>query len=137
MLHLIINVAGNFDTVHSTTVMASTSPSNGPLITQGITVSANEAYDVQVEVMLTDLNSASEYADISINGNNVGRCNPSSGQGSCDWYNCTISPSQVTPTTTTLTIQLQYSSAVNDFAVCSSDGQTGHAVARVTLRTGN
>ena len=117
--------------------MASTSPSNGPLITQGITVSANETYDVQVEVMLTDLDSSSEYADISINGNNVGRCNPSFGQSSCAWYNCTISPSQVTPTTTTLTIQLQYSSAVNAIGVCSSDGQTGHAVARVTLRTGN
>ena len=130
-LNVIVDLAGS-----ATTVMSSTFPSNGPLISQDITVTANQFYNVQLEVMLTDLDSSSEYADISINGINVGRCNPSSGQGSCNWYTCTLSPSQVSSTNTILTIQLQYSSAVNDFAVCTFEGHTGHAVARVTLTAG-
>ena len=133
ILYSFVNVVN----VHSTTVMASTSPSNGPLIMQDIAVSPNQIYGVQVEVMLTDLNSASEYADISINGVNVGQCNPNYGQSSCAWYTCTISPSQASSTNTMLSIQLQYSSAVGNFAICTSNGQTGHAVARVTLTTGN
>ena len=117
--------------------MSSTSPSSGPLILQNVTTEASTWYDMHVEIMLTDLNSASEYTDISINGVNVGQCNPSSCQGCCTWYNCTISPSRFYSASTFLTVQLQYSYAVNDFAVCSYNGYTGHAVARVTLTAGN
>ena len=113
--------------------MSSTSPSNGPLIMQDITVTPNQLYNVHVEVMLTDLDHSSEYANISIAGNLVGMCNPNYGQGSCNWYSCEISPSQAFSSNTVLSVQLQYSQAVNDFATCTFGGQTGHAVARVTL----
>ena len=112
--------------------MSSNSPSNGPLIEQTIAVNPNIIYHVGIEIMLTDLDASSEYADISINGNNVGRCNPNYGEGWCAWYTCTITPNVATSTNSEFTIRLQYSPAVN-YLVCSYDGQTGLAVARVTL----
>ena len=118
--------------------MASTSPSNGPLISQNIAVASNQLYNVNLDVTLTDLDSSTEYLDIFINGtgmaqNITGTCNPNYGQASCDWYTCTISPTQAFSTNQMLAVQLQYSSAVGSFATCSYMGQTGHAVARVTL----
>ena len=119
--------------------MTSNSPSVGPLIEQTITVTPNIIYNVKIEVMLTDLDSSSEYADISINGNNVGRCNPVGigyEAGSCRWYTCTISPTEATSTNSYLMIRLQYSPDVESVTPCTYDGQTWHAVARVTLTSG-
>ena len=115
--------------------MSSTSPSNGPLIEQSITVTPNIIYHVKIEVMLTDLDLNTEYADISINGNNVGRCNPNSGQGSCDWYTCILSHTEATSTNSHLTIQLEYNNVYYDDK-CTYDGHTAHAIARVTLTSG-
>ena len=115
--------------------MSSNSPSNGPLIEQTITVTPNIIYHVKIEVMITDLDGNTEYADISINGNNVGRCNPFYGYGSCAWYTCAISPTKATSTNSDLMIRLQYSPAVGS-TTCSYDDQIGHAVARVTLTSG-
>ena len=118
--------------------MASSSPQNGPLISQNIDVISNLLYNVNLEVMLTDLDSSTEYLTIDISGTGMapsitGTCNPNYGQASCDWYTCTISPTQAFSTNQILAVQLQYSSAVGSFATCSYMGQTGHAVARVTL----
>ena len=113
--------------------MASTSPSSGPRIEQNLAVTAYQLYNIYVEIMLTDLDHSTEYTDIYLNTNHVGRCNPTLCQGCCDWYGCTISPSQVFSTNSVVNVTLQYSTQVNAFAQCSYDGQTGHAVALVTI----
>ena len=116
--------------------MSSNTPSNGPLIEKTITVTPNISYHVKIEVMLNDLDASHEYADISINGNNVGRCNPYFLPNNCAWYTCTISPTEATSTTSDLTIRLQYSQYVYTSSKCTYNGQTGNAVARVTLTSG-
>ena len=111
--------------------------SGGTLLQQNIEVVANEIYNVQIDVMTTDLNSDSEYADVSIDGSNVGRCNPS-GRGrwdSCKWWRCPVKPSQMSSTTNSLSIQLQYSSGAAG-QQCTYNGQSAYQMARVTLTTG-
>ena len=106
-----------------------------PLLEFTLTVTPNINYHVNIEVMLTDLDSSNEYVDISINGNDVGRCNPNYGHRICDWYTCTISPTEATSTNSHLTIQLEYYN-VHDRDKCTYDGHTAHAIARVTLTSG-
>ena len=119
------------------TVMTTQSSSSGPRLQKNIDVVANEIYNVQVEVMTTDLSSSSQFADVSIEGRNVGRCNPEPiyQWDSCIWWICPISPSQVSSSTTSLSIQLQYSSSVSGGS-CTYNGQSTMAIARVTLTTG-
>ena len=94
----------------------------------------NKMYGVKVELMMTDLDTTSEYADITIDGVNYGTCNPSGSQMSCQWYTCTgLSQSQVTTASSSVSIQIQYSSGVNDLGDCTADGLSGHGVARITL----
>ena len=86
--------------------------------------------------MVTDLDASNEYIDVSINSNNVGGCNPRIADGSCEWWTCSISPSQTFSTTTSLSVQLQYSSGVEHYIRCTYNGKTSHAIARVTLTEG-
>lgn len=112
-------------------VFATNSPTNGPLISGYVSVEANEIYSVKVELMLTDLDGSSEYADVTIDGIDFGRCNPSGSQMSCEWYTCT--EKQVSTSSSIVSVKVQYGSEVGDLGKCSSDGQTGHGVARITL----
>ena len=85
--------------------------------------------------MLTDMDAVNEYADVTINGVNVGTCGDVSlCAGCCDWYTCNISPSQFFSTSSTLSVSLQYSDQVMEsVATCSVDGRNWAAVARITL----
>ena len=112
-------------------VMATNSPTDGPLIDGHVLVEANKIYSVKVELMLTDLDGSSEYADIIIDGIDFGRCNPSGTQMSCEWYTCT--EKQVSISNSIISVNIQYGSEVGDLGKCTSDGQTGHGVARITL----
>ena len=104
-----------------------------------MTVSPNTYYNVHIEVMGNDLNSDYEYIDVYLDNasSRIHRCGDVSGndawcQGCCDWYSCYTTSSRLM-TSSTFKIELRYSSSVNDFAVCTYSGKTGHAVARVTL----
>ena len=112
-------------------VLATNSPTDGPLINGHVLVEANKMYSVKVELMLTDLDGSSEYADIIIDGIDFGRCNPSGTQMSCEWYTCT--EKQVSISNSIISVNIQYGSEVGDLGKCTSDGQTGHGVARITL----
>ena len=118
--------------------MRTQSTSGGTLLQQNIEVVANETYNVQIDVMTTNsLPSDTEYADVSIDGSNVGRCNPN-GRGRwdlCIWWRCPVIPSQVSSTTTSLSIQLQYNSGASG-THCTYNGQSAYQMARVTLTTG-
>ena len=111
-------------------VLVTNSPANGPLINGYIEAEQNQMYSVKVELMATDLGSSSEYADIIIGGISFGRCDPSL-EMTCDWYTCT--EQQFMTTGTSVSVQIQYSSEVNDLGDCTSDGLSGHGVARITL----
>ena len=86
--------------------------------------------------MITDLDLSTEYVDIYLYGTQVGAsCNPSGvTQGSCNWYTC-IGPNTQTiqATSSSLNVELRYSSEVNAIASCTDSCRTGHAVARVKL----
>ena len=112
-------------------VMATNSPTDGPLINGYVLVEVNKIYSIKVELMLTDLDGSSEYADIIIDGIDFGRCNPSGTQMSCEWYTCT--EKQVSISNSIISVNIQYGSEVGDLGKCTSDGQTGHGVARITL----
>ena len=75
--------------------------------------------------MITDLDESNEYVDIYLYGNKVGAtCNPSGvTQGSCAWYTC-IGPTSVgiQATSSSLSIELRYSSNVNAVATCTDSG---------------
>ena len=86
--------------------------------------------------MITDLDDSNEYLDIYLYGNKVGAtCNPSGvTQGSCAWYTCIGSNTvSVQATSSSLAVELRYSSNVNTVATCTDSCKTGHAVARVKL----
>ena len=86
--------------------------------------------------MITDLDESNEYVEIYLYGNKVGTtCNPSGvTQGSCAWYTCIGSNTvSVQATSSSLAVELRYSSDVNAVATCTDSCRTGHAVARVKL----
>ena len=66
----------------------STGASSAPVVRGSLSVSAGVQYSVKVEIYQADLNSADEYATITIGGENFGDCGNSALQGICDWYDC-------------------------------------------------
>ena len=62
---------------------------SGKIEIQGtIDVRPNITYALEVELLRTDLNAASEYAQIFVDGESIGTCNPSDGQGDCTFFKC-------------------------------------------------
>ena len=113
---------------------ASNLPANGPLIEKGISVTPGLTYDVKVDIVVSDLDAADEYVDITINSVNVGRCTPNGVAGSCSDHTCTISPNQFSPSSSSLSVSLQYSSSVqSSVATCPINGVNYGAVAKITL----
>ena len=120
-----------------TKVLVSSTPDPGPLISDSIAVTPDRAYDIKVELYLTDLNAADEYVDITIDGQNVGRCTPNICQGCCTLHDCSLSPSQITSSSSGMKVSLQYSNAVQgSIAKCAIDGQNWAAAALITLTGG-
>ena len=119
--------------------MASSYPANGPQIDQTFTGLTLSSYNVRIDIMGTDMDSTSEYADIYLDSSYVRRCGDTTShngqnwcQQCCNWYNSCYSGSR-SITSSTLRVRLYYSSAVNAFGHCTYGGKTGHAVARVIL----
>ena len=66
----------------------STGASSAPDVRGTLSVCPGIQYSVKVEIYQADLNSADEYATITIGGENFGDCGNSALQGVCDWYDC-------------------------------------------------
>ena len=84
--------------------------------------------------MTTDTGADSEYADVTIDGQSFGRCNPGYPDRDCRWYTCSLSKSQLTTSSSNIPIQLQYSGSVCGTS-CTYNGLTGTGVARITFTT--
>ena len=111
----------------------SSSPSRGPLITGSIPATSSLLYNVQVELMLTDLDRDNEYADITLNGISFGQCNPSSCQACCKWYNCSaLRTSPILGSPTGILVHIQYSNSASSYR-CTVNGHRDTAIARITL----
>ena len=115
-------------------VLVSSTPDPGPLISDTIAVTPDRTYDIKVELYLTDMDVSSEYVDIEIDGQNVGRCIPSICAGCCTLHDCAISPSQITSSSSGMSVSMQYSIEVQgSVATCPVDGQNWAAAALITL----
>ena len=115
-------------------VLVSSTPDPGPLISDTINVTPDRAYDIKVELYVTDMDASDEYVDITIDGQNVGTCTPNLCQGCCTLHDCAISPSQITSSSSGMKVSMQYSIAVQgSVATCLVDGQNWAAAALITL----
>ena len=131
----------NLSTLGSSSTFGSGS-SSPPLIEETISgLAQGTTYDVQVQLMLTDLSWSMEYATITINGENFGDCDGGNTcDGCCTWYTCNgldnMNNNQITPSTTSITVKLAYTTHVSStYAKCtdSVSGEMGGGVARIIL----
>ena len=83
--------------------------------------------------MRTDTGASSEYADVTIDGQSFGQCNPGYPESNCEWYTCSLSKSQLTTSSSNIPIRLQYSGSVSTGVRCSYNGLIGMGVARITF----
>lgn len=100
-------------------------------------------YSFEVDIMRTDTDSSSEYAEIFIDGKSMGTCNPDGPQDACTYFPCTqinhnqgVPRQMISSTTQTILFRARYSSGVNVFKDCTSGGFTGPGIARVKLLKG-
>ena len=115
-------------------VLVSSTPDPGPLISDTIAVTPDRTYDIKVELYLTDMDVSSEYVDIEIDGQNVGTCTPNLCQGCCTLHDCAISPSQITSSSSSMSVSLQFSIEVmGSIAKCPINGHNWVAAAQITL----
>ena len=125
----------------ATTVTATfySTTSSAPKITGTLTVVANQQYGVKIEIMRIDQNGADEYvSSITLNGASYGTC--TGGANGCDVYqDCSVNnggyaltQNTITPTSSSVSVELQYTSAVN-CCTCTYSGVQAQAVARITL----
>ena len=116
------------------------STTTAPIIQENINVIPHQRYLIDVEIVITDTESHDEYADITLDGNNVGRCNPSLADHTCTWHSCNatnhhghVERQGITSTNGVIAFEAKYSRAVNQATTCTMDGATGTAIVRVTL----
>ena len=90
--------------------------------------------------MDTDTGDSVEYADITLDGKNFGRCNPSSNDYTCTWHNCSemvhgtnVERQAITSLDGVILFKASYNRHVNQARTCTVDSFTGTAIVRVTL----
>ena len=110
--------------------------SRAPVVEGTLSVTPGKQYSVKVEIYLTDLDGSSEYATITIGGENFGNCNPnfSSAQGGCYWYDCSndLSRGTVSASSGQIAVHAAYSYAV-DCCECPWEGVDTLGIFRITL----
>ena len=109
------------------------------LLTGSVSVVPGVTYGVQLKLMMGDLNSISEYADLSLDGQSTGRCGNSSNSlssRSCDWLPCDSGLSDLTSANSSVSISIQYNNGY-DYSLsgpCTVNGTSGvYAAAILTL----
>ena len=107
-------------------------PQDGPLIRGTVSVQSNSRYDLTIEILRTDTGDSSEYADIILDGNSLGKCNPDGDDGDCTWYTCSnLLSKEIRTTSNEVDIKIQFSSGVKvGIYPCNGDK---NVAARVTL----
>ena len=89
-----------------------TSKTNGPLLTGSVSVVPGVTYGVQLKLMMGDLDSTDEWADLFLDGRSSGRCGDNAhslADRSCDWLSCDSGLSDLTSANSVISISLQYS----------------------------
>ena len=114
--------------------------SSAPVVTGTLSVSPGNQYSVKVEIYLTDLDSSSEYATITIGGKSMGDCNPnfSAAQSGCYWYDCSndLSGGNILASSGQIAVVATYTSAVG-CCTCAWEGVNTLGIIRITLTQGN
>ena len=112
-------------------------------IDETITVDPNTEYELEVELLRTDTNDNTEYAEIFIDGQPIGICNPDPPSQGCTYFNCSqlndgknVPPRLVTSATGIIQFRANYSATVQDFAPCTDGEVTAIGIARVNITKG-
>ena len=120
--------------------MFTDSSTTAPIIQENIKIIPNQKYLVDVEIVITDTEHRDEYADITFDGKNFGKCNPSLADHTCTWHSCNLTThgtnverQPITSTDGVIAFKAKYSSDVDQSRKCTVDGATGTAIVRVTL----
>ena len=123
-----------------------TNCASGKVEIQGtIDVRPNISYALEVELLRTDLDAESENAEIFVDGESIGTCNPSGGQGDCTFFKCSqmnhgqnVPVKTVTSKSGVIHFQANYSSEVGSGSglSCSVNGVEAAGFAVVTLTKG-
>ena len=116
------------------------SRTRAPIIQENINVIPHQSYLVDVDIVITDTETRTEYADITLDGKSFGRCNPSLPDHRCTWHNCSVMThgtnvdrQPITSVDGVIQFKAQYSSDVDQSRTCTVDGETGTAIVRVKL----
>ena len=119
-------------------MFARTSSSN-PVITDTLSVTPNQRYEMTIEVYGTDLDDSDEYIEITVDGNNIGRCTPNVANSQCSFYSCkeidnsnNIFRREIYSSDSTISIRANFI-GVGSGGGCFYDGVTTYGVMRFTL----
>ena len=120
----------------------STGASSAPVVRGTLSVSPGIQYSVKVEIYQADLDSAEEYATITIGDENFGNCGNSAAQCRCEWYDCSTDLSEenflASSGQTTVEVVATYSDEVN-YCPCpwGSPSVNTLGIIRITLTKGS
>ena len=81
----------NYISAVVTATLMTTSAIDGPLLTGSVSVVPGVTYEVNLKLMMGDLDSTYEYADLTLDAQSSGRCGNTShslSSGSCEWLSC-------------------------------------------------
>ena len=122
----------------------STGASSAPVVRGTLSVSPGIQYSVKVEIYQADLDSAEEYATITIGDENFGNCGNSAAQCRCEWYDCSNDLSEeiflASSGQTAAVATATYSSTVDCFSClddCAWEGVDTLGIIRITLTQGS
>lgn len=79
-----------------------------PVLVGEMSVTSDALYTLKVEILQTNFGGGSGHVRIRINDNDYGTCAPTC-NGCCTWYTCTLSTTEIVPSSSTATISLKYS----------------------------
>ena len=110
-----------------------------PVVEGFISVVPNQRYEVFIEIVLTDVDHSIEYADISVDDVNFGRCNPDQNIDCNAWYDCTrtshgtnVPRREITSISGRVKIIAKYNTHVHRSG-CKWNGKDLSGIVRVTM----
>ena len=107
-------------------------PTLGPLIQDAITVIPKALYQLEVYILETDFGSKDEFVNVTIDGESIGICRPTT-EGLCRWHSCSkLNVTDVRFNHDRIPLQFQYSIDV-DSTRASCDERPNQVGARVSF----
>ena len=108
-----------------------------PIVLGSLAVTSGIQYTAKIEILRTDTSETGEHADVTIGGQNFGKCNPDGGDGDCSWYDCSNdlpNLKKVSSTAGVLPFEIKYSDDVDyESATCNINGVKTLGIVRITL----